>query len=568
MSLKEDLRHRIDVAMGRKPADLVLKNARVVCTFSEEILETKVAIANERIVALGCDLEARETIDIQGSYLAPSFIDAHIHIESSMLSPESFAQAVVPHGTGAVISDPHEIVNVLGMEGWKYMNEAAQRLPMDIYYTLPSCVPATCMETSGTHFSWEDIARAREMYPNAPALSEMMNYPGVCFCQEDVLQKIDKSSEMGLLCDGHAPMLTGQMLQAYLNAPILTDHECVNAQEAEEKIRMGMFLLIREGSAARNLKNLVSVIKDSNVHRICIASDDRHPEDLHAQGHLDYTLRLLLSLGISFPRAIRLMTLNPALLYNLKGKGAIAPGYYADMVVLDSLAKPEVHSVYYHGKKVAEKGRLCQPVIPKSNSKDSTVHLPGNLRDALSGFPKQGKIHAIGIIPGELVTEHQTAEAQEVQKGDLAYLAVIERHGKNGNVGLGFVRGLGIQKGAIASSVAHDSHNLIVAGKSIEDMEKAAQAIANTGGGFVVVEEQKPIAIVPLPLAGLMSYESVEKISHDLRELEKAAFSLGISIAAPFMVLSFLALPVIPHLKLTDRGLVDVDTFSLIPLII
>lgn len=562
--MPDDLEYRISVAMGNQPADLLLKNAKVVCTFSEEILETQVAIAKERIVSLGYDVEAKKTVDLQGAYLSPSFIDAHIHIESSMLCPERFAQAVIPHGTGAVISDPHEIVNVLGWEGWEYMNKAASGLPMDVLYTIPSCVPATSMETSGAIFTSQDIKRAKEIYPHSPALSEMMNYPGVCFADKDVLEKIAISQKAHLLCDGHAPMLQGKMLQAYLNANILTDHECVTAKEAEEKIRMGMFVLMREGSAARNLINLLSIIKDGNIHRLCIASDDRHPEDLLHKGHLDYTLKMLVSNNVPFARAIRLMTLNPALLYNLKGKGAIAPGYYADMVVLSSMEDPRVQQVYYHGEKIAENGKLYHTLEPRKIPERNSIKLPKNFSQTLHTFPKQGKVRVIGILQGELVTQSLIGDALEVKQGELAYLAVIERHGKTGNIGLGFVKGFNIQKGAIASTVAHDSHNLIIAGKDIEDMIKAAKIIEKMGGGFAVVKEQESLAKVSLPLGGIMSMENVENISLQLKEAEKAAFSIGITIPSPFMVLSFLALPVIPHLKLTDKGLVDVDKFTIV----
>lgn len=360
-----ELQERIKVAMGEKEADVLFINGKVISTFTEEIYEQDVAVANGRIVSIGEKVTAKATVDLKGQYLAPSFIDAHIHIESSMLSPEGFASVVVPHGTGAVISDPHEIVNVLGIKGYEYMLEASQNLPMDIHLSIPSCVPATHMETSGAVISAEDFEHIYKLNPSTPALSELMNYPGVYFCDPDVLKKVATAQKLGLSIDGHSPMLKGKNLNGYLNASIATDHECTTAAEAYEKLRKGMYVLMREGSAARNLTALLPVLQDSTAHRLCICSDDRHPNELQEYGHLDRILRMMIHKGIDPIRAIRIMTLNPAIAYNLKNQGGIGIGYWANLVVLDNLTEPTVTKVYHKGNKVAENGKLLVEIARK-----------------------------------------------------------------------------------------------------------------------------------------------------------------------------------------------------------
>ncbi len=569
MDFKEDLRKCIRIAMGLEPADTLILNANIVSTFTEEIFTTDIAIANGKIVALGGVNEAKTIIDVQHRYICPAFIDAHIHIESSMCTPEGFAEAVVPHGTGTVISDPHEIVNVLGLKGWEYMLKASKDIPLKIFYGIPSCVPATQMETTGGYISAEDIRRAYQINPNTIALSEMMNYPGVYLGFDDVLDKICVAKELGLRIDGHSPTLKGKELNAYLNAQILTDHECSNIQEAIEKLRRGMYVLIREGSAANNLRDLISILSDNNAHRIAIISDDRHPDDLLTQGHLDYTWQKMIGYGISPIRALRMMTLNPAIIYGIADRGGIGVGYRADFFIVENLERPVVQEVFHDGMLVAKGGCMMQPIPRKDISNVvSSVHLPPNLGSLLHQFPKQGKVRAIGIIPGQLVTENLVAQAEEVETKDMAYLAVIERYGKNANVGLGFVKNFGLQQGALASTVAHDNHNLIILGKSLTDMEVAAQAIEKMGGGFVFVHNGRLIANVDLPIAGLMSPKSINEISNDLAEMSKTLHQFGVAIQSPFMVLSFLALSVIPHLKLTDHGLVDVDRFCVVPLVL
>lgn len=564
---KEELKQRIRVAMGQQEADLVLTNGKLVSTFTEEILPMDIAICNGRIAAIEYVDSARETVDLQGAYICPAFIDAHIHIESSMLTPEGFAEAVVPHGTGVTISDPHEIANVFGIKGLQYMLSASRELPLDILYGIPSCVPATNMETSGGALQAQDIKVAHQINPHAPALGEMMNYPGVYTAMDDVLDKICTAQQLGLVIDGHSPMLKGRELNGYLNAFIATDHECMCVDEAMDKLRRGMYVLLRQGSAARNLQDLVSVISDKTAHRICIATDDRHPDHLLEHGHLDSTWRQLISMGVDPIRALRLMTLNPALVYRLHDRGGLGIGYRADFFITDDLQQPVVKMVYHNGIKVAENGKLLKE-IPRHHADDvvCSVHLPTDLHSKLQKFPKTGKVRVIGIIEGQLVTENLCGRAEDVAESDLAYLAVVERHAKNANVGLGFVRGLGLQAGALASTVAHDHHNLILAGKTLADMELAAQTAENIGGGFVVVKQGQILASLALPVGGIMSLDNVHVVSSSLHRVDRMAKELGVMLDSPFMVLSFLALSVIPHLKLTDIGIVDVDQFQIVPL--
>ena len=564
---KEDLKYCIRVAMGQEPADILFINAKLVSTFTEEAFESEMAIARGRIVALGHVQQAVKTIDLKGAYICPSLIDAHIHIESSMMSPEGFAEAVVPHGTGAVVSDPHEIANVFGLKGIEYMLRASAKLPVDIRYSIPSCVPATPMETSGGELKAGDIHKAHSLNPMAPSLSEMMNYPGVFLGMDEVLDKICTAQSLGLNIDGHAPMLDGKELNGYLNARIFTDHECTSVAEATEKLRRGMYVLMREGSAARNLQDLLPVLSNQTAHRIAIATDDRHPDQLAKDGHLDYIWRKLIQLGVDPIRALRLITLNPAQIYRLEDMGALGVGYRANFIIVENLEAPIVREVYYNGCKVAENGQLLAPLARKESAEvQGSIHLPSDLATKLGQYPQSGPVRVIGLLEGQLVTEKLTADASEVQDGELAFLAVVERHGQNGQVGLGFVKGLGIQSGALASTVAHDNHNLILVGKSIPDMIAAAQATAQMGGGFAVVQNQIVKAALPLPIAGLMSLKSAREVATELGKIDTTTREIGISIASPFMVLSFLALSVIPHLKLTDKGLVDVDRFELVDL--
>jgi|WetSurMetagenome_2_1015567.scaffolds.fasta_scaffold23934_2 adenine deaminase len=565
----EALARRIRVARGLEPADVLFVNGKVVCTFTGEVLEMPVAVAEGRVVSLGGAVrEAAEVVDLRGAYLAPAFTDPHIHVESSMLTPEGFAEAVVPHGTGATVSDPHEIVNVLGLQGLAYMRAAAEGLPVDLHFTMPSCVPATHMETAGADLDAGATARALDAYPDVPALSEMMNFPGVIFCVPDVLQKVQAARSRGFAVDGHSPGLTGSDAEAYLNAGILTDHECVTAEEARYKLRSGMWVLMRQGSAAKNLGDLAADVTPGNAHRLCIASDDRHPEDLVRKGHLDDALRVAVEAGIDPLLAVRFVTLNPATLYGFRDRGGIAPSYLADLVVLSDLRGFEVQRVYHRGVLVARDGELLQP-IPRRDAAGtlSSVHLPGDLVGRLSRYPASGKVRVIGVEPAQLLTRNDSGDASEAGPGKpLQFAAVVERHRGTGNVGLGFVSGFGLAAGAFASTVSHDSHNCVLVGCSAEEMAHAARVVAEMGGGQAVVRGGEVLAALPLPVAGLMSSASAREVSDCLEALHVAARACGCKLPAPFMTLAFIALPVIPSLKITDRGLVDVDRFEIVPL--
>ena len=558
---------RIKVARGEEPADILFKNCRVADLFCSTLKEACVAVAEGAVVSVGDGaLDAAEVVDLGGKVLAPSFIDAHIHIESSMLTPEGFAEAVVPHGTGATVSDPHEIANVLGLQGLEYMKGASRGIPMDIFYTVPSCVPATHMETAGAELGPDDIKRAVDILGDPPALSEMMNFPGVIFAVPEVLRKLAVARELGLLIDGHSPGLRGKDLDAYLSGGISTDHECLTADEALEKLRKGMWVLMREGSAAKNLRELIPAVDAGNAHRICIASDDRHPDDLVSEGHLDHSLRVAVGAGLDPMLALRMVTLNPATLYRLEGRGAIAPGYRADLVVLEDMKDFRVASVYRFGAKVAEDGKLLAPINRAASAASSSgVKLPADLRTKLNAYPAAGKVRVIGVSGAQIVTSSEIADASDAGPSRLLqFAAVVERHRGTGNVGLAFVKGFGLKAGALASTVAHDSHNLVMVGTSPVELESAANAVAEMGGGLVVASGGKVLARLPLPVAGLMSRGSATEVAASLSKLHAAVRECGCELPAPFMTLSFIALPVIPSLKLTDRGLVDVGKFQIV----
>lgn len=565
----ESLERRIRVARGLEPADLLFVNGKVVCTFTGEILETSVAVAEGRVVSLGGAVkEAKEVVDLRGAYLAPAFTDPHIHVESSMLTPEGFAEAVVPHGTGATVSDPHEIVNVLGLKGLAYMRAAAEGLPVDLFFTMPSCVPATHMETAGADLDAAATAKALDAYPDVPALSEMMNFPGVIFGVPDVLQKVQAARSRGFAVDGHSPGLTGADAEAYLNAGILTDHECITAEEARYKLRSGMWVLMRQGSAAKNLRDLAADVTLGNAHRLCIASDDRHPEDLVREGHLDDALRVAVEAGIDPLLALRFVTLNPATLYGFRDRGGIAPSYLADLVILSDLYGFDVQSVYHRGVLVARDGELTQPIARRdAGGTLASVHLPEDLVQKLGRYPASGKVRVIGVEPAQLVTRSEVGEASAAGPGTpLQFAAVVERHRGTGNVGLGYVSGFGLQAGAFASTVSHDSHNCVLVGTSPGEMAHAARVVAQMGGGQAVVRGGEVLAALPLPVAGLMSTAGAREVSNNLEALHAAAHACGCKLPAPFMTLAFIALPVIPSLKITDKGLVDVDRFEFVPL--
>jgi len=557
----------IRAAQGTEPLDLVVEGGKVVSVFTGELLDCDVGIKGGIIATLDAKgLEAAERMDARGMFVAPSFIDGHIHIESSMLSPERFAEAVVPRGTGAVVSDPHEIANVLGIPGILYMKKASEGLPMDFHFTLPSCVPATHLETAGASISSDDIKNLMELMPGSPALSEMMNFPGVLFCDGEVLEKIAAAEAGGLKVDGHAPMVTGRALDAYLSAGISTDHESTTREEVIEKLRKGCFILAREGSASKNLDEALKALDSFSLTRAAIVSDDRHPGSLLEEGHLDASLRKAVAAGLSPFEAIRLVTINPALAFGLKRKGAVAPGYYADLAILEDLASFKAISVFHKGRLATSNGKLIKETSPLDDrSVLSSVTLPADL-DAKLVYPAGGTVNVIRVFPDQILTKKEAAQVSDSAGGAINFAAVIERHGRNGNVGAGFVSGFNLKAGAIASTVSHDSHNIVAVGTSPAEIAFAARSLAEIGGGYVVVKNGEVLARLPLEVAGLMSREPVREVASALKELHEKAASLGTTLPSPLMTMSFIALPVIPEIRLTDKGLVDVGKFDFVPL--
>jgi len=564
------LEELIQVARGEIEVDLLLKNARVVNVYSGDIHPADVAIHHTRVVGLG-DYRARRVIDLRGQYLCPGFIDGHIHLESSMLRVSEFARVVVPQGTTTVVCDPHEIANVLGLDGIRYILESAKYNPLSVYVMLPSCVPATDMETAGSKLSAEDLsAMLRSDW--VLGLAEVMNYPGVIFRDWQVLQKIKEAT--GKPIDGHAPGLTGRDLNAYVAAGIGSDHECTTAGEAREKLQLGMHIMIREGTTARDLENLLPVITPSNASNCMFVTDDRHLPDLLHEGHMNFVIRKAISLGLNPITAIQMATINTARYFGLKDRGGIGPGMRADLVVLDNLQDFSVKMVFRGGQLAAQDGALLpQTQKPKEVPLRSSMNInwqgTGDLR--LPAVGKRAKV--IGLIPNQIVTDNLLEEVK-IEGGlavsdvehDILKIAVIERHLASGNVGLGFVRGFHLQRGALGSSVAHDSHNLMVVGTNDEDMLATAHEIERMRGGLAVVEGGRVLASLPLPIAGLMSDRPFEEVNEHLEALLDAAHELGSPLHDPFMAMSFLALPVIPSLKITDKGLVDVTQFKLVPL--
>jgi adenine deaminase len=566
------LQRLLAVARGDSPADLLLKNARLVNVCSYRIEETHVAIADGFIAGLGEEYAAREVIDLKGAFLAPALIDGHIHIESSLLSPAEFARAVVPRGTGAVVCDPHEIANVRGVDGIRYMLEATEHLPLDVFVMLPSCVPATHLETAGAELD----AAALEPFlshPRVLGLAEVMNFPGVVFGDEGVLKKLALAE--GRPVDGHAPSVTGKWLNAYIAAGIQTDHESTTLAEAEAKLARGMAVLIREGSTARNLEALLPLVRKENAHRFAFVSDDRHADDLVSTGHMNATLAKAVALGLDPIIAVAMASAHTAAFYGRRDIGALTPGRRANMVIFEDLVNFRALRVWRDGKLVAEDGKLLVEIADTpSTGMRGSVRIP-KLSVTDLAVPATGSIaNIIEVIPDQIVTARSTAKLP-VENGawqsdaaqDIAKLVVIERHGRGGAMGKGFVRGFGLaQPGALASTVAHDSHNLICVGTSDASMLLAIRTLAELGGGLVVVMNEHVMAKLALPIAGLMSDQPAADVMRGVEALHKAAQELKCPLHAPFMALSFLALPVIPHLKLTDQGLIDVDKFARIEL--
>jgi adenine deaminase len=568
-----NLNETIKAANGEKPFDLLLTNCQIINVFSGEVVSGAMAISDGMIVGFG-QYEAKNVVDLNGRYVSPGFIDGHVHIESSMACISEFVQAVVVQGTTTVAADPHEIANVLGASGIEYMLQSAEQQPMNIYFTLPSCVPATDMETAGARLTAEDL---RPFLNNQRiiALAEMMNFPGVLNRDPDVLAKISAARQQKKPVDGHAPGLKGPALYAYISAGIQSDHECTTEQEAREKLMAGMYIMIRQGTCAKNLQALLPAVNEKTARRMMWCSDDRHPHDLIAEGHIDSIVREAIQSGLDPILAIQMATLNPAEYFKLDHLGALAPGKQADLVVFSDLKKPVIEKVYCRGILTAENGKISPNIkVPPAATVPPSMHLDLQKIDfSISADTKQ--VRVIEIVPEQVIT-HQLIEAITVENNqavsdpskDLLKMAVIERHTGTGNIGKGFVKGFGLKNGALASSVAHDSHNIIVVGTTDEDMRAALETVVNMGGGLAAVSDTHVRAELALPIAGLMSLEPVQSVRDQLDNLIGVAHVMGTTLKDPFMTLSFLALPVIPELKLTDIGLVDVNKFEVVPLFV
>jgi adenine deaminase len=559
----------ISVAKGELPADLILANARLVNVFTGEIERGNVAVWGGRIAGVGDYREARQILDLGGRYLAPGFIDGHVHLESSMLDVAQYARAVVSRGTLAIVTDLHEMANVSGLVGMRYVLDCARRLPLQLFLMAPSCVPATHLETAGANLDAQALRQVLR-WKGCIGLGEVMNFPGVLNGDESVLSKIELAR--GKAVDGHAPGLSGQDLNAYIAAGIHSDHESVSLEEAREKLRRGMFVMIREGSSEKNLDALLPLVTDRTYKRCLLVVDDRSCVDLLKDGDIDAVVRKAIHRGLDPVRAIQMATINTAEYFRLEGLGAIAPGYQANLIVINDLTSLAIDMVFYRGGLVAEAGKPLfsvkkaggQGLTNTFNIKPfglAALHLPASGETAL----------VIEIVPGQIITRKRT-EKVRVRNGvvvpdidrDILKLVVVERHKATGNIGVGLVTGFGLKSGALASSIAHDSHNIVAVGTNDEDIYLAIKEIERLPGGLVATAGGKVLATLALPMAGLLSDEPLEVVVAKLNRLEQVATDLGGKLSSPFSTLSFVALPVIPELRLTDLGLVDVLQFRLI----
>jgi adenine deaminase len=554
-----NIQQKLGIARGEQPAELLFKNARLVNVLSGEIHPANVAVDDGRVIGIG-DYRARRVIDLRGSYLAPSLIDGHFHVESSMLTVPEFARAVVPHGTGAAVIDPHEYANVLGLDGIRYVLESSKKLPLDFFIMLPSCVPATPLETAGARITADDLRLM--IGDDRIAGVGVMNFPGVFLGAKSELAKIDAGK--GKCVDGHAPGLRGKNLNAYVLAGVRSDHESVEVEEAKEKLRLGMHILLREGSTERNLAHLLPLINSHNAQNCSFATDDKLAGDLVNEGHIDHCVRKAIRLGLPPISALQIATINPARHYRLQNLGAIAPRFWADFIVFDDLKKFSIRQVYKKGVLVAEDGRYLGRTPAKIGLPRSTMNLryqPGDFRVRAGGGKK---IKVIEIVPQQIVTRTaivtpkvEDGEVVADTRRDILKLVVVERHRATGNVGVGFVRGFKLKTGALASTVAHDAHNVVVVGATDGDILMAIDELARLQGGQVAVANGKVQARLGLPIAGLVSDRPLAEVIKGIEDLNVAARALGCELTAPFMTLSFLSLSPIPELKLTDQGLID-----------
>ncbi|WP_027399125.1 adenine deaminase [Anaerovorax odorimutans] len=570
---KKQLKKLIDIAAGRIPADMVIKNCKVVDVYSGNIIEGDIAMCEGLIAGVGKYEGLKET-DAEGQYAAPGFIDSHIHVESSYVSPEELGRLIVPHGTTTIIADPHEITNVCGLGGLNYMIEASKKIALDIKWMLPSCVPATPFEHAGAIINAEDMEEPIKN-DNILGLGEFMNFPGVIGADEGVLDKILVSKRQGKPIDGHSPGISGNALNAYASARIHTDHECSTVDEMNDRIARGMYVLLRQGSACHNLKVLIKGITPFNSRRCLFCADDCQPKTILSMGHIDNHLRICVEEGINPITAIQMASLNAAECFGLDDRGAIAPGLRADIALFDNLKDFNVQRVFIEGKEAASQGCYKIPVKRHDISKTKgSFHVKDFSKEKLKLNIKSDKANVINILPGGVVTSKETEEISRDENGDFVYtpsadivkVAVVERHQNTGNVAVALLKGYGIKEGAVALSIAHDSHNIIVVGVNDEDMAFGVEELIKQDGGIVLVKDRKIIASMPLPIAGLMSDQSGEWVDEKLTHIHEAAHDI-LKInedVEPVMTLCFMSLAVIPEIKLTDMGLFDVTKFEFI----
>ncbi len=562
----DNMQKFISVARGESPADLILTNAKIVNTFNGEIEIASIAIFDGRIAGIGDYIKANETIDLKGKYVAPGLINGHVHIESSMLDVGQYGRAIIPHGTSAIVTDLHEIANVCGLAGINYVLDYARQLPFNVFLMAPSCVPATNMETSGASLGVAEIKRILKM-EECIGLGEVMNYPGVLLGDATMLAKI--AAAQGKIIDGHAPGVSGLNLNAYIGVGIGSDHESITLAEAAEKLRRGMHVMIREGSTEKNLETLLPLVTNKTYSRCLFVVDDRHAEDILYDGDIDAVVRKAIRLGLDPVRAIQMATINTARYFRLDKLGAVAPGYYANLIIFDDLKSFQIKEVYYHGRKVAENGKsLFDLPKPPGNKLNHTVKIKSFTIGALKLIAHREQALVIEVVPGQIITRKKSVEINtrdgfimpDLARGILK-AAVVERHKATGNIGLGLVTGFGPLQGALASSTAHDSHNIVAVGSNDQDIFTAVKEIERLQGGLVVASGGRVLGSLATPIAGLLSQEPLEVVVNGLAKLEKITREIGCKLPSPFATLSFLALPVIPELRLTDLGLVDVNAF-------
>ncbi|HHT21188.1 MAG TPA: adenine deaminase [Tissierellia bacterium] len=560
--MKEKLMVMVDVALGRIPAQLVLKNANLVNVFTGEIYPTDIAIHMGYVAGLG-EYHGAQEIDCTGKFVTPGLIDAHVHIESAMVTPDQFAKAILPRGTTTVIADPHEIANVAGIPGIAYLMESAENLPLNVLMMLPSCVPATPFENSGADLKAEDLAELMA-HPKVMGLGEVMDTNSVLNCRHGVFDKIVLAKKANKQIDGHSPGLAGKDLTAYIMAGIRSDHETVNVEEARERLRLGATIMLREGSQARNVKDLLPVVTPETQQHCFFCSDDKHPSEILSEGHIDHNVRLAIAEGLDPVTAIRMATINPAKHFGIPNVGAVAPGYKADLLIVDDLTEFRVEQIFKKGRLVAKDGTALFETEPINDSSmrrsvkisplsDTTFDLPPNYQ----------QLPVIGINSFSLLTDR--LEYDETKRDSYHKITVIERHHATGSHYSALIAGFGDFKGAIASTVAHDSHNIVVLGANDEDMRLAVETLRDIGGGLTLILDHEIIGSLPLPIAGLMSDRPVQEVNDKLEQLKQKAYQLGVTPDIdPFMTLQFMALPVIPDLKITDIGLFDVTNFEFI----